>query len=256
MALIPVAVSVLVGIGIGLLTGGRLSSLRRFRVHGPAAIVLVIGCGIALDHYSPRGASLIAILGMGAAAVVAVRNVHLTGIFVVSVGIVANLLPVAANGDIPVRSDALVEAGIVTESDLGLATLSGSRRFADQSTILSTLGDTIPIGLTNQVVSFGDLILLVGLVDLMANATHRQRRRPRRNARWKSTTSSNDQATAITRARPVHDWGDAPSPRPVSPFQYSARPEAIAPRTTDRPIASANTDSSVRSLLESATHSK
>ena len=32
-------------------------------------------------------------------------------------------------------------------------------------------------------------------------------------------------------ASPVHDWGTAPRPAPVSPFQYSANPDSMAPDT-------------------------
>ncbi len=255
MAFIPVLVAVLVGLFLGLVTGGRISSLRHVRVHAPVALVVAISSSLALDHYSFRIASIIAMAGMAAAAVLAVRNIQLVGIFVVGVGIVANLLPIAANGAVPVRADALVEAQIVMKSDLPLATLSGSRQFTDDSTILGGLGDTIPIRPTKQVVSYGDLILMVGLADLMANAMHR-RRRSHRHARWNSKAPLTAQPVVITNARPVHDCGDAPSPRPESPFQYSAKPDDIAPRMIELATEFATRVSSASPLLDSPTQSR
>ena len=44
---------------------------------------------------------------------VAVANRHITGVAVVGVGLLLNLVAVAVNGGMPVRASALVAAGVV-----------------------------------------------------------------------------------------------------------------------------------------------
>jgi hypothetical protein len=67
---------------------------------------------------------------------------------------------------------------MVTAAELPRVTLTGARELSDDSTLLSMLGDTFPVRWTNQVVSIGDLIMMVGLAALVANLML-QRRRPR-----------------------------------------------------------------------------
>lgn len=232
MAFLPVVVAVLAGLAFGIARGGRLANLSRIRVHAPLLAVVAIGSGMALDHWQVPLPRLIALAGMAAGLGLAWRNIHLVGMMVLGIGITVNLLPVVLNGTVPVRRDALAEAQMIQSSELPRATLTGSREFADESTLLADLGDTIPLRATNQVMSYGDLILLVGLADVIANGMRRKRRRHHRTAQ-----------PSITTASPVHDWGTAPRPLPVSPFQYSARPETSAPLTVDLTSSSAQSES-------------
>jgi len=234
MDFLPVVVAALAGLAFGIIRGGRLANLMRIRVHAPLLAVVAIGSGMALDHWSVSLPRLVAFAGIVAGLTLAWRNIHLAGMMIVGIGITANLLPVVLNGAVTVRSDALTEAQIIQPSELPLATLSGSREFADGSTLLPDLGDTIPLRVTNQVLSYGDLILLVGMADVIANGMRRKhrRRRGRRSVHER-----------IRSANPVQDWGTAPRPIPESPFQYSARPETSAPFTVDLASSSAHTDS-------------
>jgi len=234
MNYLPLVVAVLVGSAFGSLRRGRLANLRRIHVHVPLLAVVAIGSGVTLDHWAVPLPRLVALAGIAAGLALSWRNIHLAGMMIVGIGITVNLLPVVLNGAVPVRGEALIEAQIVRPSELPTTMLSGSREFVDGSTLLADLGDTIPLRITNQVLSYGDLILLVGLADVIANGMRRQHGCRRRGR------SGHER---IRRARPVHDWGTAPRPRPESPFQYSARPETSAPRTVDLASSSAQTDS-------------
>ncbi len=260
MAFLPFVVAVLAGLAIGLLRGGRMSALQRVRIHAPIFVIVAIGSGIALDYYSVPFASLIAVVGIAAGVGLSLRNIHLAGMGVVSIGIIANLLPVVFNGAVPVRADALVEAKVVQPSELPRVSLSGSRELADDSTVLAVLGDTIPVTRTRQVVSYGDLILLVGLADVIANAMRRRRRRRpvvmNGGFGWIAPGLDSGHDEAMTTANPDHDWGTAPSARPESPFQYSARPDTAAPFTIDPATSSAIRDSSSEPVLDSATQNR
>ena len=224
MDFLPVLVAVVVGLVFGFVRGGRLPNLWKLRVHAPVLAIVAIGSGMAIDHWSVPLPRLIALAGIAAGLTLAWRNIHLVGMMIVGIGISANLIPVVLNGALPVRGDALVEAQMIEPSELLSTTLSGSREFSDGSTLLSSLGDTIPLRVTNQVLSYGDLILLVGLADVIANGMRRKHRRHRGRRSAHRPVSS---------ASPVQDWGTAPSPSPESPFQYSARPDASAPLMVD-----------------------
>jgi hypothetical protein len=134
------------------------------------------------------------------------RNLKLIGLGVIGVGITLNLSVTLANGGMPVEPDALATAGItagaVSPSELELA---GGRHVASADDRIRWLGDRIPVPAFGVVVSFGDLVVLVGLADLTANLllARRQRlvvsgpappREPRRHDRNPPTDPDRDAA--------------------------------------------------------------
>ena len=188
----------------------------------------------------------------------AFRNIRLAGMAVVSVGIIANLAPLVLNGATPVRPEALVEAGMVDAADLEQVTLPGPYELSDADTSLASLGDTIPLSFSKQVVSFGDLIILVGIANVLANLPARRRRpalplsalasleafgwyeseeasgsivelRAEMRSLYPEDEGEVVRVFANTSASPVQDWGVAPPPAAESPSQYSANPERTAP---------------------------
>ncbi len=178
MAFAPIVAAVIIGLMIGRFRRGRMASVVQTRIHFWPLIAIASGCGLAVDLVDLPQPGTWATVGLVAGLLFAVRNVHLVGMVVIAVGITANLLPVALNGATPVRPEALVEAGMVAETDLYRVTLQGARELADDTTVLGLLGDTLPVSAANQVVSFGDLIVLIGLVSVIANLM--LQRRPRR----------------------------------------------------------------------------
>ena len=130
---------------------------------------------VAVEHLDLPAPGWIALGSLVMALAFAFRNIRLAGMAVVSVGIIANLVPLVLNGATPVRPEALVEAGMVDAADLDRVTLSGPYELSDADTSLASLGDTIPLSFAKQVVSFGDLIILVGIADVLANLLARRR---------------------------------------------------------------------------------
>ena len=89
----------------------------------------------------------------------------------------------ALNGGMPVRPSAVVAAHLaspLTEPLLGYGHRHHRERPGDR---LAFLADIIPIPEFHEVVSFGDLILAVGVADTAAHLTHAGRRRVRVPAR-------------------------------------------------------------------------
>ncbi len=214
-----------------LLPAGALAQMAGQRLDGTAAFLVVLAGYCCLLAF-------------------ATGNLHLTGAGVVAVGLGLNLVPIVFNGGMPVRASALADAGLVTPEEADSVELRGSRQIEDGGEILSNLGDIVPVPFASRVVSFGDLILVVGTADAIAHLSRRRapgrarragpsragpsRAGPHSDQRatiTAQTTAGSSRSSASSRARPLHDWGEAPKPRPSSGSQYSAKPEASAPDT-------------------------
>jgi hypothetical protein len=174
---VPIIVAILAGLAFGGFRRGRLRALARTRVRRPEFLAIALGCILFVDATGAGPSGSIALVGLMGGLAFAVTNVHLAGMAVIAVGIMANLLPVGLNGAMPVRGEALVEAEMVTADELERVTLPGAREFQTDATILPALGDTYPVRFTGQAVSLGDIIMMVGLADVVANLMLQRRRR-------------------------------------------------------------------------------
>lgn len=166
------------------------------------------------------GASLAVLLAFAAA------NAHVTGVLVIGVGLLLNLAAVALNSGMPVRAGALVAAGVVEQGELSGLELAGARHLERPSDRLAILGDVLPVRATREVLSFGDLMVVVGAADAMRELVRRRRQR------WSADEQRTYESTS-TQLRAVHDWGTAPRGAAESGSQCSANPDASAPATID-----------------------
>jgi hypothetical protein len=115
-------------------------------------------------------------------AVFVLANLHLVGMPVVLVGLGLNLLVISLNGGMPVRGEALVDVGLAERDELSQLSFDTGRHLEGPDDRLSFLGDVVPLPLGSQVVSFGDLVLLVGAADVAAHLARRHRRDRRRRS--------------------------------------------------------------------------
>jgi Family of unknown function (DUF5317) len=174
----PIAIAILIGLVAGAMGRGRLTTLARVHLSRFWLLAVAVGCALGADLIDLPVPAVFAVAGLLAGIGFAASNLLIPGMAVVGIGVAINLAPVALNGAMPVRAEALVDAHIVAASDLDRVELSGARELADSDTILEILGDVIPLSPFGQVMSFGDLIVLVGLADVVANLM--RARRPRR----------------------------------------------------------------------------
>ena len=151
--------------------------MARTRLRHPEFLAVAIAGSLFVDVSDAGPSGTIVLVGLIGGLAFAGVNLHLTGMAVIAVGITANLVPVALNGAMPVRPQALVEAEMVTVDELDRVTLNGGRELETDSTLLAILGDTYPVRMTGQVVSLGDLIMMVGLADVITNLMLQRRRR-------------------------------------------------------------------------------
>jgi hypothetical protein len=169
-----------VAIAIGALIGlAAAPSERRFK-RPRARLAPLVGVGVVLQVVAARlddgPAVLVALLGFACLLAFAAFNMHLVGMGVLIVGLGANVFVIALNGGMPVRASALVAADVIDQDEVEGLDLSGPRHVERPRDRLVELGDIIPVPVVNQVVSFGDLILLVALSDVAAHLVRRRRR--------------------------------------------------------------------------------
>jgi hypothetical protein len=176
MAVAFIVVAVVAGVAIGYLTGGRL---RRI---GEASFRLwpLLFIGIALQAVAGAVGDELgvpAILASYACLVVfTVANIHLAGMGVVAVGILMNALVIGANGGMPVRGEAIVAAGIVDHrSDLDTLPFGSKRHLEAEDDRFMVLADIIPVPIAEEVLSFGDLVMSVGVATVLAGLMRRRR---------------------------------------------------------------------------------
>jgi hypothetical protein len=167
-------------LAFGLVAGLRLNHRPR-HVAPPAvrAFWLLIGgigaqfLGEATDSVAVILLSYVLLLGFAAV------NLGLVGVPVVMLGLGLNALTLAVNGGMPVRASAVEAAGQAEDGDLADVDLGAARHFERGDDRLTSLGDVIPLSWMHQVLSFGDLILLVGVADVAAHLVRRSAARDR-----------------------------------------------------------------------------
>lgn len=221
-----------VAVVVGLVAGLSRAPAGAHAVRPQVARIPLLGLGAALNAASVvlhGGAATVALAASLAVLLgVAVVNRHLTGVAVVGVGLLVNLVSLAVNEGMPVRASALVHAGVVAEHEVATTTFAGARHLETDGDALGVLGDVLPIPLAREVMSFGDLIVVLGAGDAVRELSRRRARRwtdaEREAYRWR---------LAATATKVDHVWGTAPSAAPVSGSQYSAKPDAEVPATID-----------------------
>jgi len=149
------------------------------------------------------------------------------------------------NGGMPVRVSAMEAAGLVEPG--APVEVSDPRHLETTNDPVPVLGDVLPVPFAQEVISFGDLIVLVGAADAVRELSRRRARVPAQAA------APSYLARHIRSTRLDQVCGTAPSGAPVSATQYSAYPERSTPLTID--LTSAEPTSSEPELV-AATHSR
>ena len=184
-----VLLAIVAGIAIGYLRGGRLSALAHAEVRwGP-----VLGAAIALQVASLAvdGDLGVAALLASFACIIAFTAMNLTreGMGVVLVGVALNAIVIGVNGGMPVREGAIVAAGIADRDDIGALDFNSKWHLETDADRLTFLGDIIPVPGAREVLSFGDLIMAVGVADVVVHLMRRRVRQPEPEA---SASTSSD----------------------------------------------------------------
>ena len=220
------------GVAAGLVVGlaRRPAGIHTVRPRVEQIGLLSLGAGLnALSVLLDGTAALVAlILSLAVLIAVAFANRHLTGVAVVGVGLLVNLVAVAVNGGMPVRASALEAAGIVEPGEP--IEVDAPRHLETSEDPLPVLGDALPVPFAHEVISFGDLIVVFGAAEAVRELSRRRARSP--------AAVAAQRPTRMAKARVDHVWGTAPSGAPVSASQYSANPSAPRRRGSTSPAPS------------------
>lgn len=240
----------LVAVLIGLVTGMIRTPLgaRAARIRVRRLPLLAIGAvGTTAAHLVDQDLAPLAMaLALAVLLSFVLSNSHVTGIVVIGIGLLLNLASIVVNDGIPVRGDALVTAGVVDRAELATTGFEGPRHLETSADRLGVLGDVLPVPIMRSVLSFGDLIVIVGAADAIRELARRRRRT------WSREDRGSYDST-MTQLKAVHDWGTAPKAEPDSGSQYSANPDETEPITID--LSNPSATSPTRPLV-AATHTK
>lgn len=157
-------VGVALALGVALLCGGSLRSVLETRLCATWALFTALGLQVALDVFWRKGGSgfgqFLLVVSYGLLIGFCAANVRLKGMAVVAIGIACNALVIAVNNGMPVRTG----PETITETVKHHPERPGDT--------LVGLSDIIVVDPLNQALSFGDLIMVVGLADVLV---HRSR---------------------------------------------------------------------------------
>lgn len=222
-SVVLLAVAVVAGLAVGMALPPRRHHRAQPQVRALPLLAVAVVAQVVAAQLEGGAAAAVALAGFAGLLAVAMANLALTGMGVVAVGLAANALVIAVNGGMPVRPEALVEAGVMGPASAYAADPEGPRHLEEDDDRLTVLGDAVPVEPLGVVVSIGDLVLCAGLADVAAHGVRRRRRY--------SPGPPVIPAADSTRASAAQDWGTAPRPVPSSGSQYSASPEDRAPST-------------------------
>ena len=185
-------IAVVVGLVAGLARGGRFSHLasRPFRFGWLLVSGLVLQVLTELAHL-PHLLDMTAVLvSYATLAMFAAGNLNLGGMGLVAVGLLLNIVPIALNGGMPVRPSAIVRSGIVRRADqVHTLRFGGKRHLERPGDQMMVLADILPDWVFHEVLSFGDLVLSMGIAAVVVNLLQPPRRH-RRLARPPDTEGS------------------------------------------------------------------
>lgn len=166
----------LIAVGIGLLTGGRLSALSGLHIRwAPLALV-----GFAMQIASPAGRWSIPVLMLSFVllTVFGVANLRVPGFALILAGILMNFLVIGINGGMPVEGYALTRSGQGDTLTMLIEEGGAKHHLAGPGDELLFLADAIPIAPPiRQAVSAGDIVAYTGVAYVLIAGMHRDRRR-------------------------------------------------------------------------------
>ncbi len=216
----------LLAVAVVLLTWGSFSQLAKLPIQSLWLLWVGLVIQLALefidlpkDRIDDVGFGLL-MLSYAAVLGFCFVNLRIKGMTVITIGIALNALVIGINQGMPTRNWFVTRNGVKVEHHIPLAV---KHRPKTGDTLLPFLGDNILMPGRGQVVSFGDLILAVGFLDLCYWGS--RRRRPK---------GDDDAAEEVETAEPAEPAD--PSTGDATPVESADEPAWMHSRTEMLPI--------------------
>lgn len=176
-------VALAAGLVIGLVLGGRPRHLAQKHFRWWLLLPLGVALQLLVDADGVPAPHALLVVSYAYLLVFCAANLRHTGMGLVLIGIALNATVIAANNGMPVRERAVYQAAIVEPGET-IAIDEVKHNVEDDRTRLPFLADIIPVKPFRQVLSFGDMVLSVGVADLLVHLLlppggRRRRRRGR-----------------------------------------------------------------------------
>jgi hypothetical protein len=169
----PVAQSYLVvalaaGLVVGLVLGGRPRHLAQKRFRWWLLLPLGVVLQLVVEADGVPAPHALLIVSYVYLLVFCIANLRHVGMGLILVGIALNAVVIVVDNGMPVREKAVYQAAIVERGDtVSIDEIKHHLETPDDD--LMVLADIIPVKPLHQVLSFGDLILSVGVADLLVH---------------------------------------------------------------------------------------
>jgi Family of unknown function (DUF5317) len=217
---------IVLAVAVVLLTWGSFSQLARLPIQSLWLLWVGLVIQIALefidlpkDRIDDVGFGLL-MLSYAAVLGFCFINLRVRGMTVITIGIALNALVIGINQGMPTRNEIVTRNGVKVEQPIPLEV---KHRPKTGDTLLPFLGDNILTPDRGEVISFGDLILAVGILDLCYWGS--RRRRP---------AGDDDDAEEVETVEPIEPiepiTGDA------APVERADEPAWVHSRTEMLPI--------------------
>ncbi len=172
--MVVLVLAVVAGAVAGMVTGGRLAALTRFRLRAWPLVVAALVAELSLGALPAGLRWLVAAAGSSAVVVWTLRNrrgaAGKAPLDLIAAGTTLNIIAMAANGGMPVSRWALHHAGLGGHFDVAHGHLYKHVAMT-AATHLRALGDVIPLAPARMVLSAGDVLMLVGVALLVRAGT-------------------------------------------------------------------------------------
>ena len=160
------------GFALALLLGGRFRffqdrSLRLWFLL-PLGLLFQFAAVSSAGHTWPF---VLVLLGFASLFAFAVANLAVTGFWMIALGLFLNAFVLGLNHGMPIGKKALAHTGNYASVYPALHHVQRS------SDTLLILGDVVPISPIGEIVTFGDLVLAVGIVDVLVHLMAPPKRR-------------------------------------------------------------------------------
>lgn len=170
-----IAAALVFGLVLAVVARGSLGRILDTSVRWSTALFGAFALQIVTGLWRPghRPAVTLFVASFALLGAFCLANLRLRGMGVVAVGVLMNGVVVLVNGGMPVRLPA--DAGAGSRAELRR---SATHHLETDDDRLAWLGDIVPVpGRDNLLVSFGDLVLAAGVINVLFRASRRPHRR-------------------------------------------------------------------------------